>query len=111
MSTSSSTGDIKNNISKLLRELKRMNMKVEPNIRGLVFGIYNNLSTSLCFIHRLLLGIPSAFLPILHSSLMSYSLPLAQHLASLGIELYGRSDLRFVEGLYKVYILTYMYVL
>lgn len=33
---------------------------------------------------------------------MSYSLPLAQHLVESGVELYGRSDLRFVEGLYKV---------
>ena len=51
---------------------------------------------------RLSQGVPSAFLPILHSALMEFSLPLAQHIAAQGVEMYGRTDLRFVEGLYKV---------
>lgn len=47
-------------------------------------------------------GLASAFLPLLHAAFMSYSLPLSKYLAESGVELYGRSDLRFVEGLYKV---------
>lgn len=51
-------------------------------------------------------GTPSAFLPILHSALMEYSLPLAKHIASMGIDLYSKNDLKFVNGLYKVIILV-----
>ena len=52
--------------------------------------------------HRMSLGVPSAFLPLLHASLMHYSLPLANWLTKHDYELYGKNDLRFLEGLYKV---------
>ena len=52
--------------------------------------------------HRMSLGVPSAFLPLLHASLMHYSLPLANWLTRHDYELYGKNDLRFLEGLYKV---------
>ena len=58
------------------------------------------------FLFSLSQGTPSAFLPILHSSLMEYSLPLAKHIASMGIDLYSKNDLKFVNGLYKVIILV-----
>ena len=45
---------------------------------------------------------PSSFLPVLHSALMHYSLPLADWLMSQGYNLYAKSDLRFVENMYKV---------
>lgn len=55
--------------------------------------------------HRMSLGVPSAFLPLLHASLMHYSLPLANWLTRHDYELYGKNDLRFLEGLYKVCLL------
>ena len=58
------------------------------------------------FLFSLSQGTPSAFLPILHSALMEYSLPLAKHIASMGIDLYSKNDLKFVNGLYKVIILA-----
>jgi centrosomal protein CEP44 len=78
------TGDLKNNIIKLLREIHRMKLKVEPNHKGLCMGI------------------PSSFLPILHAALMDYSLPLAKHIVNKGIKMYARTDLKFTEALYKV---------
>ena len=33
---SGATGDIKNNLTKLLREVQRMKLRVEPDIRGFV---------------------------------------------------------------------------
>lgn len=54
---------------------------------------------------RMSLGVPSAFLPLLHASLMHYSLPLANWLTRHDYELYGKNDLRFLEGLYKVWFL------
>ena len=56
--------------------------------------------------HRMSLGVPSAFLPLLHASLMHYSLPLANWLTRHDYELYGKNDLRFLEGLYKVCLLS-----
>ncbi|XP_019856325.1 PREDICTED: centrosomal protein of 44 kDa-like [Amphimedon queenslandica] len=82
--SSGRTGDLKNNMIKLLRELERMKLSVEPNIKSLSQGV------------------PSAFLPLLHAALMDYSLPLAKHIASMEIDLYSKNDLKFVDGLYKV---------
>jgi centrosomal protein CEP44 len=81
---SGATGDIKNNLMKLLREIQRMKLRVEPDVQGLG------------------LGAPSALLPIVHHSLMHYSLPLASWLARHDYDLYCKNDLRFVEGVYKV---------
>lgn len=78
------TGDVRNNLAKLLREIQRMKLSVEPNIHGLS------------------LGIPSAFLPIIHCALVQFSVPLANWLASHDYELYAKSDVRFTEGVYKV---------
>lgn len=47
-------------------------------------------------------GDPVAFLPLLHYALLAYSRPLNLLLASRGYELYGKSDLRFIEGAYRV---------
>ena len=35
-SARSATGDIKNNLMKLLREMQRMKLQIEPNIQGWV---------------------------------------------------------------------------
>ena len=49
-------------------------------------------------------GVPAAFLPIYHFAFIDYSRLVAEKIAELNIELYGKSDLRFVEGMYKVFI-------
>ena len=47
-------------------------------------------------------GLPEAFLPLIHFGLLSYSRNIARWLAANGHELFGKSDLRFVEGSYRV---------
>ncbi|XP_061536050.1 centrosomal protein of 44 kDa isoform X5 [Phycodurus eques] len=47
-------------------------------------------------------GDPSAFLPILSFSLTTYSPPFAEQLVAAGLELTGKTDLRFTDTLYKV---------
>ena len=48
------------------------------------------------------LGSPASFLPLWHAALMLYSLPLANTIAAQGYKLYGKSDLRFLQGVYGV---------
>ncbi len=60
-------------------------------------------------------GYPEVFLPILHYALLGYSHTLAAYIASTGHhELYGKSDLRFLEELFQVVVssshLTYTLV-
>lgn len=38
----------------------------------------------------------------MHSALVQYSLPLAEWLLMQGYSLYGKSDLKFIEGVYRV---------
>ena len=38
----------------------------------------------------------------MHSALVQYSIPVAEWLLIQGYSLYGRSDLKFVEGVYRV---------
>ncbi|XP_019735383.1 centrosomal protein of 44 kDa [Hippocampus comes] len=47
-------------------------------------------------------GDPSAFLPILSFSLTTFSPPFAEQLVAAGLELTGKTDLRFTDTLYKV---------
>ncbi|CAG5946890.1 unnamed protein product [Menidia menidia] len=47
-------------------------------------------------------GDPSAFLPIVSFTLTSYSPPFAEQLIGDGIELTGKTDLRFTDAFYKV---------
>nr|XP_015809844.2 centrosomal protein of 44 kDa isoform X1 [Nothobranchius furzeri] len=47
-------------------------------------------------------GDPIAFLPILSFSLTSFSPPFAESLVAVGLELAGKTDLRFTDTLYKV---------
>lgn len=47
-------------------------------------------------------GDPSAFLPIVSFTLTSFSPPFAEQLMAAGLELTGKSDLRFTDTLYKV---------
>ncbi|XP_053183703.1 centrosomal protein of 44 kDa [Scomber japonicus] len=47
-------------------------------------------------------GDPSAFLPIVGFTLTSFSPPFAEQLVEAGLELTGKTDLRFTDTLYKV---------
>ncbi|XP_054461042.1 centrosomal protein of 44 kDa [Anoplopoma fimbria] len=47
-------------------------------------------------------GDPSAFLPIVSFTLTSFSPPFAKQLLEAGLELTGKTDLRFTDTLYKV---------
>ncbi|XP_070782964.1 centrosomal protein of 44 kDa [Enoplosus armatus] len=47
-------------------------------------------------------GDPSAFLPIVSFTLSSFSPPLAEQLMAAGLELTGKTDLRFTDTVYKV---------
>ncbi|XP_070712573.1 centrosomal protein of 44 kDa [Pempheris klunzingeri] len=46
-------------------------------------------------------GDPSAFLPVVSYSLTSFSPPFAEQLMAAGLELTGKTDLRFTDALYK----------
>ena len=79
------TGDLKNNLRKLVSELKQIHYpQSELDIKGVAQGI------------------PKAFLPIVHHVFLDYSISLAQFFASKEYELYGKTDLRFMEAVYKV---------
>lgn len=79
------TGDLKNNLRKLVSELKQIHYpQSELDIKGVAQGI------------------PKAFLPIFHHVFLDYSISLAQYFASKEYELYGKTDLRFMEAVYKV---------
>lgn len=47
-------------------------------------------------------GDPATFLPILNFTLTSFSPPFAEELVAAGLELTGKTDLRFTDTLYKV---------
>ncbi|XP_040892181.1 centrosomal protein of 44 kDa [Toxotes jaculatrix] len=47
-------------------------------------------------------GDPSAFLPIVSFTLTTFSPPFAEQLMAAGMELTGKTDLRFTEALYKI---------
>ncbi|CAH1268411.1 CEP44 [Branchiostoma lanceolatum] len=78
------TGDLKNNIHKLLSELKHIKYPMELDYQGITTGT------------------TSAFLPVLHHALLEFSRPVSTEINDMGIELYGKTDQRFVEGVYKV---------
>ncbi|EDO40092.1 predicted protein, partial [Nematostella vectensis] len=80
------TGDINNNLRKLLKELK--------NVR---FPRMHELD-----LRALSLGKPDSFLPILHYVFLDYSCELSEFFSEKDYDLYGKTDLRFVETVYKI---------
>lgn len=79
------TGDLKNNLRKLVSELKQVHFpQSELDLKGIAQGI------------------PKAFLPALHHVFLDYSISLAQYFSFKEYELYGKTDLRFLETVYKV---------
>ena len=87
------TGDVKNNLRKLLTELKRVHYPQYVDSDGSANGFdFKALAN----------GQPQAFLPILHFVFLDYSYLLAQYLAERDYELYAKTDLRFVEVVYRI---------
>ncbi|KAJ3061930.1 Centrosomal protein of 44 kDa, partial [Podochytrium sp. JEL0797] len=78
------TGDLRNNIAKVLSELKLLQYAgpFDPN----------SLST----------GDPSAFLPLLHFVLLESDATLAAHFAHKAHTLHAKRDGRFVDSVYKL---------
>ncbi|XP_059190233.1 centrosomal protein of 44 kDa isoform X1 [Centropristis striata] len=79
-----STGDVNGCLRKLETLLR--------SIKYPGYVDYNGLSK----------GDPSAFLPIVSFTLTSFSPPFAKQLMEAGLELTGKTDLRFTDTLYKV---------
>ncbi|KAJ8000618.1 hypothetical protein DPEC_G00182240 [Dallia pectoralis] len=79
-----STGDLKGCLRKLDAQLRALKYPREVD--------YNGLSK----------GDPAAFLPIVSYAFISHSPLVAEHLVGFGVELTGKSDLRFIEAIYKV---------
>ncbi|XP_061188166.1 uncharacterized protein LOC133196262 isoform X2 [Saccostrea echinata] len=78
------TGDLTNNIRKLQKELKIMKYQESLDLNGLAQGK------------------ASALLPIYHYAFTTYSCSIAELIASTDTELYTKTDLRFMEGCYKI---------
>lgn len=78
------TGDLTNNIRKLQKELKSMKYQETLDLSGLA------------------LGKASALLPIYHYAFTTYSCAIAELIAGTDTELYTKTDLRFMEGCYKI---------
>lgn len=56
----------------------------------------------MCPNYSLKLGTPAAFLPLVHYFVLHYSHHVAEWVTEQGYELVGRSDARFMQGLYKL---------
>ena len=79
------TGDLKNNLRKFVSELKQVQFpQSELDLKGIAQGV------------------PKAFLPVVHHVFLDYSISLAQYFANKEYDLYGKTDLRFMEAVYKV---------
>ncbi|XP_069833905.1 centrosomal protein of 44 kDa [Dendropsophus ebraccatus] len=78
------TGDVKGVIRKLEQKLRLLNYPRDVDYPGLVKGD------------------PAASLPIISYTFTGYSTYIAEILVSLDIELAAKSDLRFIDAVYKV---------
>ena len=83
-SSTNGTGDLKNSVLKLVREAKRMKLESVLDPDGLISGE------------------TKSHLPILSQALNSYSLPLSKYLHSKGYELFGKTDSRFLDVVYRM---------
>lgn len=74
-------------------------MKLNVLVRKMMLRIYLVIGF-MCF--SLVLGKASALLPIYHYAFTTYSCAIAELIAGTDTELYTKTDLRFMEGCYKV---------
>ncbi|KAK9864308.1 hypothetical protein WJX84_011209 [Apatococcus fuscideae] len=79
------TGDIRNNLERLKRELVQIRFQGDLDVVGMR------------------LGDPAAFLPVLHYCMVKFSRHVASDIAAGGLELQGKSDARFLETAFKVF--------
>lgn len=63
---------------------------------------YFLLCKILLSLYRLVKGDPAAFLPIISYCFTSFSTCIAELLVKCDVELTAKSDLRFIEAVYKV---------
>ena len=77
-------GDLPANVERLRGELRRARYDGELSLDAVSSGD------------------PTPFLPLLHFILLGFSKSVAHWLAELGYELYAKSDLRFVETVYRL---------
>ncbi|KAJ3161396.1 Centrosomal protein of 44 kDa [Geranomyces michiganensis] len=84
MASFASTGDLQNNLHKLASLLRRIKYPLPPDP------------------YSLSKGDPAALLPILHHILLDRSPQLARHFAARGHTLSGKTDARFVDGVYRL---------
>ena len=80
------TGDLKNNLRKLKTELRLI--KYDKPVS------WDQISV----------GLTEPLLPVLHYLFADYSCELTSYIAFKGYEMFGKSDLRFVEVIYKILI-------
>ncbi|KAL4223091.1 Centrosomal protein of 44 kDa [Mactra antiquata] len=78
------TGDIANNMKKLRTKLKAIKYTDDLDVKGLAEGL------------------PTAYLPIYHYVFTVFSPSVTKIILDKGIELYGKSDARFMEAVYKI---------
>ncbi|CAG5129372.1 unnamed protein product [Candidula unifasciata] len=95
------TGDLKNNMKQLLSQLKATKFPQVIDIGELFCWMPHINNVDLYFIHSLARGSPQAYLAIYHYLFTSYSTELNSDIASSNNELYGKSDMRFMEAVYK----------
>ena len=84
MITAPATGDLQGNLEKLRSELKRARFDGELGL-DLLAG-----------------GDPVGFLPLLHFALLRSSKNVSRWLVDNGYDLFGKTDLRFVETVYRL---------
>ena len=77
-------GNISANFERLKSELRQIKY-INPLEQGQLFD-----------------GIPLAYLPIIHHTLLVYSPLVAKHISENGFELQAKSDYRFIENTYKL---------
>ena len=85
------TGDLKNNLMKLKRWVEKIKFP------GIVE--YSTIAS----------GDPKQLLSILHYILLDFSPSIARSLADEGFELYGTTDRRFIEGVFRYMIEKFNY--
>lgn len=54
-------------------------------------------------------GVPLAFLPVIHHSLLVYSAPVSDFVRENKFDLYAKSDYRFIESVYKLLVDSFNY--
>ena len=57
----------------------------------------------------LLEGVPLAFLPLIHHSLLVYSTPVADFVRENKFDLFAKSDYRFIESVFKLLVDAFSY--